>query len=68
MAYAGALDWNLVNDRGLTALDEAESRQFQDVSELGYVARAQFRKRTEEVVAYLSEKGVRRNRELGDMR
>ncbi|KAF2462866.1 uncharacterized protein BDR25DRAFT_320419 [Lindgomyces ingoldianus] len=66
MIYAGHLEWFLINNKGWNALDEAESRQFQDVSELGYMARAQFRKRTDKVVAYLVKKGVRRNRKYGD--
>lgn len=67
MTFAGDLDWHLTNDQGWTALDEAESREFQDIAELGYLARAQFRRRTEAVVAYLSEKCVKSNQEQGNL-
>lgn len=60
--FGESLDWNHVSRKGWTALDEAESRDFQDVEELGYLALAKFRKRTMETVAYLSGKGVERRR------
>ena len=61
--YGNHLDWHAVNKKGRTALDEADSRQFQDVSDLGMLAKARFHRRTEQVVAYLLEKGVKRGGE-----
>jgi hypothetical protein len=65
-AYGGNLNWHAINNSGWTALDEAESREFQDISDLGYIARAQFRKRTEETVALLLHRGVGRKRRKED--
>jgi ankyrin repeat protein len=58
--YGNHLDWHAVNKKGWTALDEAESREFQDVSDLGRLAKALFHQRTKQIVAYLLEKGVKR--------
>jgi hypothetical protein len=59
--YGAYLDWHAVNCNGWTALDEAESREFQDVEEMSYPERAQFQSRTRQVIPYLLAKGVARS-------
>ena len=59
--YGASLDWYAVNAKGWTALDEAESRDFQDMGEMSYPERARFRRRTRQVVSYLSGKGTVRS-------
>lgn len=59
--YGSNLDWHVVTRKGWSALDEAESRKFQDISELGFLARAKFHQRTRDTVVYLLGKGVGRH-------
>ncbi|KAF1850711.1 uncharacterized protein K460DRAFT_361474, partial [Cucurbitaria berberidis CBS 394.84] len=61
-AYGEHLNWNAARNDGWTALDEADTRDYQDISDLGYMARARFHRRTKETVAYLHERGVESRR------
>jgi ankyrin repeat protein len=57
-----AINWNAARDDGWTALDEALSREHQDISDLGMLARTRFRRRTEEMIALLRQRGVSEGR------
>ncbi|KAH6871023.1 hypothetical protein B0T10DRAFT_611342 [Thelonectria olida] len=56
--YGNALDWHATSHNGWNALDEALSRDYQDISDLGLLARTWFRRRTSEIIALLRERGV----------
>ena len=59
--FGESIDWNSINDLGLTALDEADTRPLRDHSELGMLAKARYDKRTKATIDFLVGKDVVRS-------
>lgn len=57
--FGSALDLQAVNADGHTALDEAEQREYHDISDLGRLARNEYAARTVNTVELLRQMGVK---------